>query len=85
VAGGTGGGGGGGTVNDKGLTFQAYLQPGELQDLADGMTAIMELQAKYGMKVRFNLAVEVTAAGDLKPEAITALRKALDEISDSFH
>ena len=59
--GGGGGGGGGGALNDKGVTYHAYLQPNELQDMADGLTAIMELQAKYGIKIRFNLAVEVTA------------------------
>jgi len=84
-AGGGGGGGGGGALNDKGVTYHAYLQPNELQDLADGLTAIMELQAKYGIKIRFNLAVEVTAETDLKPEATTELRKGLDEISDAWH
>ena len=84
-AGGGGGGGGGGAQNDKGLTYHAYLQPNELQDLADGLTAIMELQAKYGIKIRFNLAVEVTAEKDLRPEATAELRKHLDDISDARH
>ena len=63
----------------------SYLQPNELQDLADGLTAIMELQAKYGIKIRFNLAVEVTTEADLKPEATTEVRKELDDISDAWH
>ncbi|MHB8522736.1 MAG: DUF499 domain-containing protein [Limisphaerales bacterium] len=83
--GGGGGGGGGGALNDKGVTYHAYLQPNELQDLADALTAIMELQAKYGIKIRFNLAVEVTADGEVKPEATTDVRKALDDISDAWH
>jgi hypothetical protein len=84
---GTGGGGGGGgeIMNDKGVTYRAYLQPNELQDLADVLSDIMQLQAKHGIKIRFNLAVEVTAETDLKPEATTELRKALDDISDAFH
>ena len=45
----------------------------------------MDLQAKYGIKIRFNLAVETTAEKDLKPEATAELRKALDAISDAFH
>ena len=64
--GGGGGGGGGYVMNEKGVTYRAYLQPNELQDLADGLTAIMELQAKYGIKIRFNLAVEVTADGEFE-------------------
>jgi hypothetical protein len=85
VAGAGTGGGGGSALNDKGVTYQAYLQPHELQDLADGLTAIMELQAKYGIKIRFNLSVEVTAEKELKPEATTELRKGLDEVSDAWH
>jgi hypothetical protein len=87
VAGASGGGsgGGGGVVNDKGVTYQAYLQPNELQDLVDGLTAIMEMQAKHGIKIRFNLAVEATAEGDLKPEATAELRKSLEDISDAWH
>jgi hypothetical protein len=84
-AGGGGGGGGGGTMNDKGVNYSAYLQPNEMQDLADALTAIMELQAKHGIKIRFNLAVEVTAEKDLKPETTAELRKALDEVSDAWH
>lgn len=88
VAGGSdsgGGGGGGGALNDKGVTYRAYLQPNELQDLADALTKVMELQAKHGIKIRFNLAVEVTAEKDLKPEATTELRRDLEDISDAWH
>jgi len=87
IAGASGGGGSGSgyTMNDKGVTYRAYLQPNELQDLADVLTEIMELQAKHGIKIRFNLAIETTAEGDLKPEATADLRKALDNISDAFH
>jgi hypothetical protein len=82
---GGGGSGGGEIMNDKGVTYRAYLQPNELQDLADALTGIIELQAKHSIKIRFNLAVEVTSETDLKPEATTELRKALDDISDAFH
>ncbi|MCI0542075.1 MAG: ATP-binding protein, partial [Verrucomicrobiales bacterium] len=85
VTGAAGGGGGGLTMNDKGVPYRALLQPNELQDLADSLSEIMELQVKHGIKIRFNLAVEATAEGDLKPEATAELRKLLDGISDAFH
>jgi hypothetical protein len=85
AGGGFAGGSGGAVMNDKGVTYRAYLQPNELQDLADVLTQIMELQAKHGIKIRFNLAIEATAEGDLKPEATAELRKKLDDVSDSFH
>lgn len=44
----------------------------------------MELQAKHGIKIRFNLAVEATTEGDLKPQATADLRKKLDDVSDAF-
>jgi hypothetical protein len=85
-AGGGGSGGGGGyTMNDKGVTYRAQLQPNEIQDLADALTSIMELQAKHGIKIRFNLDVVVTAETDLKPEATAELRQALEDISDAWH
>lgn len=87
VAGASGGGVGAGVamMNDRGVTYSAYLQPNELQDLAEVLSDIMELQAKYGIKIRFNLAVEVTSEKDLKPEATAELRKTLDDISNAFH
>jgi len=89
AAGGGAGAGQGGAAGDKAnynlAEFRAYLQPNELQDLSDGLSSILDLQAKHGIKIRFNLAVEVTADGGLKPEAAAELRKALDDISDAFH
>ena len=87
ISGGAAGGGGGNgyAMNDKGVTYRGILQPNELQDLADALTSIMELQPKYGIKIRFNLAVEVTSEVDIKPEATTELHRKLDEISKAFH
>lgn len=85
AAAGTGSGAASDNANYNLLAIRAYLQPNELQDLADGLSSILELQAKHGMKLRFNLAVEATADGGLKPEAAVELRKALDDISDAFH
>jgi len=88
VAGATTGSGVGGatdTASNNAIAFRAYLQPNELQDLTDGLSSIMELQVKHGIKIRFNLAVEVTTDSGLKPEATAELRKALDDISDAFH
>ena len=81
----SGGSGSGASLNDKGITYRAYLQPNELQDLADALTSIMELQAKHGIKIRFNLAVEVTFEGVLKTEASAELRRKLDDVSGAFH
>ena len=82
---GKGGGAAGDAANYNLAAIRAYLQPSELQDLADVLSSILELQAKHGIKLRFNLAIEVTADGGLKPEAEAELRKALDDISDAFH
>jgi hypothetical protein len=82
---GPGGGVTGDASNSNAIAFRAYLQPNELQDLTDGLSSIMGLQAKHGIKIRFNLAVEITTDGSLKPEATAELRKALDDISDAFH
>jgi hypothetical protein len=78
-------GDGGSVVNEKGVTYSAYLRPNELQDLADGLSEILDLQAKHGIKIRFNLFVEAASDGDIGPEASAELRKALEEISDAFH
>jgi hypothetical protein len=78
-------GGGGSVINDKSIAYRAYLQPNELQDLADALSDIMALQAKHGITIRFQLSVEATSEGELKPEASAELRKMLEDISDSFH
>ena len=67
------------------MAYSANLRPNELQDLADNLSKIMELQAKHNIKIQFDLTVGATADGNVKPEAAAALRKALDEISDAFH
>ena len=84
-AAGPGGGAASNTANYSLAAFRAYLKPNELQDLTDGLSSILDLEAKYGIKIRFNLSVEVTADGGLKPEAAAELRKALEDISDAFH
>jgi hypothetical protein len=78
------GGVGGVVLNDKGISYRAYLLPNELQDLADALTEIMKLQAKHGIKIRFNLSVEASTDGDLTPEASKDLGRLLKEISDAF-
>jgi hypothetical protein len=84
---GSGGNGGGGSprVEDNACTLRAYLKPNELQDLADGLTDLLDLQAKHGIELRFNLTVEATAAGKISDEVRTQLRKLLEDVSDAFH
>ena len=65
-------------------SFRAYLQPNELQDLSDGLSSIMDLEVKHGIKIRFNLAVEVAAMDGMKSEATADLRKILDESPRRF-
>ena len=67
------------------VQLQALIQPNELQDLADSLSDILALQAKHGIKIQFLLTVQAEADGELKPEAEAELRKALTEISESFH
>jgi hypothetical protein len=71
-------------LHDKGASYRAYLEPNELQDLADALTEILNLQAKYGIKIRFNLVVEATTDGELKPEASNELGNLLKDISKAF-
>ena len=44
----------------------------------------MNLQAKYGIKIRFNLAVEATSDDEVNPQASNDLGKLLKDISDAF-
>jgi hypothetical protein len=71
-------------LHEKGVTYRAYLQPNEIQDLADALTTIMSLQAKYGIKIRFNLAVEATSDDEVNQQASNDLGKLLKEISEAF-
>lgn len=65
---------------EEGVSFNAYLKPNELQDLADNVSTLLELQAKHGINLRFKLMIE--ADGGVKmSEAVTAeLRKLLEGI-----
>ncbi len=72
-------------VKEGSVAYSANLRPNELQDLADNLPSIMELQAKHGIKIQFDVTVGATAEGSVKPEAAEALRKSLDDISDAFH
>ena len=77
--------GGNDSTVEEGVSFTAYLKPNELQDLADNVSALLELEAKQGIKLRFKLMIE--ADGGVKmSEAVNAeLRKLLEGVSDSFH
>jgi hypothetical protein len=80
VCGSSGGSGGvphGESTNQNRISLHANLQPNELQDLAEELGRIMDLQAKHGVKIRFNLTVEMTSENALKPEAAAELRHAM--------
>ena len=79
-------GGGGAAVKSHGYAVHATLQPNEIQDLADSLTDVINLQTKHGMKLAFQLTVEATVdGGDVSEEARSALRAMLETISDAFH
>lgn len=78
-------GGSDGAVEEGVTSFTAYLKPNELQDLADNVSALLELQAKHGIELRFKLNIEADGGVQMS-EAVTAeLRKIVEGISDSFH
>ena len=63
------------------LSVSEEIEPSHIQDLAEQMPALLDIGAKVGIPIRFNLRIEV---GDGKsvpqPEAITKLNEILSAI-----
>jgi len=78
-------GGEGGKVEEGGDVFTAYLKPNELQDLADNMSSLLEIQAKHGINMRFKLTIEANGGAQMSDAVSAELRKLLEGVSDSFH
>lgn len=66
------------------FSYRACLRPDEIQDLVDKLPEIMELQARYGVQLKFHFGVEVSVDGELKPETSAELGRLLATVSDAF-
>jgi hypothetical protein len=83
-SGGTGvsGGSGGSSATSKVLTASAYLEPSQIQDLADVVQKLVEIKAKSKVPIRFRIQVEL-GDGKIRPSSgVTAdVTKVLGEVS----
>src|SRR5262249_47776884 len=79
--GGTGGSGGIGAPS-KTLIASAYLEPSQIQDLADLMPRLLEIKAKFKVPIKFHIQVEVGDGKTAPAKPVTTdLTAALSEIS----
>jgi hypothetical protein len=84
---GAGGGGisGGGGVASKVLTATAYLEPSQIQDLADVVTQLVEIKAKSNVPIQFRIQVEVGDGTTPPPKTVAAeVTKILGEVSEGL-
>lgn len=79
--GGTGGSGGGG-VAGKVLVASAYLEPSQVQDLAELVPQLLEIKAKSKVPIRFRIQVELGDGKTVPATGVTAdVTKVLGEVS----
>jgi hypothetical protein len=79
--GGTGGAGGGATAS-KVLSASAYLEPSQIQDLADLMPRLLEIKAKSKVPIQFRIQVDVGDGKTAPPKNVAAdVTEVLSEIS----
>jgi hypothetical protein len=79
--GGAGGSGGGGAAS-KVLTASAYLEPSQIQDLADVVQKLVEIKAKSKVPIQFRIQVEVGDGTTVPPKPVAAeVTKILAEVS----
>ncbi len=87
TASGGGGPSGGGTPEGAGtgsklLTASAYLDPGQIQDLADQVPRLLEIKAKSKVVIQFRIQIEVGDGKTLPPKNVAAeVTEVLSEIS----
>lgn len=80
-SGGTGGISGGGGKR-KSLTAGAYLEPAQIQDLAELMPKLLDIKAKNNIPIRFHVHVEVGDGEVFPPASVTAeLSEILDKVN----
>jgi hypothetical protein len=76
------GGTGGGAVASKVLTASAYLEPSQIQDLADLMPRLLEIKAKSKVAIQFRIQVDVGDGKAVPPKNVVAdVTAVLAEIS----
>lgn len=83
-SGGTGvsGGSGGSSATSKVLTASAYLEPSQIQDLADVVQKLVEIKAKSKVPIQFRIQVEVGDGTTPPPKPVAAeVTKILGEVS----
>jgi Protein of unknown function (DUF499) len=80
---GTGDGGGTGVVTrSKVLTADAYLEPAQIQDLAEVVPQLLDVKAKSKIPIRFRFQVEVGDGTTTPPASVTAeVTKILGEVN----
>ncbi len=72
-------------VADNAYAVRAYLKPNELQDLADSLGDLLNLERQHGISIRYLLSLEATADGVIGDAAKGELADILGKISDAFH
>jgi hypothetical protein len=84
-AGGTGGTADGGRAKRKALVASAYLEPSQIQDLAELVPKFLEIKAKSKVPIQFRMQVELGDGQKTPPKEVTAeVTKLLTEISDEL-
>jgi hypothetical protein len=69
-------------VASKVLIANAYLEPAQLQDLAELVPQLLDIKAKSKVPIRFRLQVEVGDGKTVPPSSVTAdVTKILGEVS----
>ena len=66
----------------KVLIANAYLEPAQIQDLAEVVSQLLEIKAKSKVPIRFRIQVEVGDGQVLPPSSVTAdVTKVLGKVS----
>ena len=66
------GGAGGAAVASKVLSASAYLEPSQIQDLADELPRLLEIKAKSKVPIQFRLQVDVGDGKTVPPKSVAA-------------
>jgi hypothetical protein len=86
AAGGNGGPTGGGTSKKKSLVASAYLEPPQIQDLADAVPKLLEIRAKSKVPIQFRIQVELGDGQTVPPKEMAAeVAQLLSDESDELH
>jgi hypothetical protein len=76
------GGTGSGAASSKVLSASAYLEPSQIQDLADLVPRLLELKAKSKVPIQFRIQVDVGDGKTVPPKTVAAeVTQVLSEIS----